>query len=103
VARCGIARTFQNLNFRRSTVLDNVLLGRHSHPHPFVAAALGLPRWKRTGGASTSCREILDFLDLRSTRHRVGDLPMRPAAARRDGVGAGDRSYCCCSMNRRPA
>jgi branched-chain amino acid transport system ATP-binding protein len=80
VARCGIARTFQNLElFRRSTVLDNVLLGRHLHIRtPFVAAALGLPRWKRDEVAHRRrVEEILDFLDLQSTRHRrVGDLPM---------------------------
>jgi branched-chain amino acid transport system ATP-binding protein len=80
VAQRGIARTFQNLElFRLSTVLDNVLLGRHLHIRtPFVAAALGLPRWKRDEVAHRRrVEEILDFLDLQSTRHRrVGDLPM---------------------------
>jgi branched-chain amino acid transport system ATP-binding protein len=80
VARRGIARTFQNLElFRLSTVLDNVLLGRHLHIRtPFVAAALGLPRWKRDEVAHRRrVEEILDFLDLQSTRYRrVGDLPM---------------------------
>ncbi|MDR7418288.1 MAG: ABC transporter ATP-binding protein [Armatimonadota bacterium] len=80
VARRGIARTFQNLElFRHSTVLDNVLLGRHLHIRtPFVAAALGLPRWKRDEVAHRRrVEEILDFLDLQATRHRrVGDLPM---------------------------
>jgi branched-chain amino acid transport system ATP-binding protein len=80
VARRAIARTFQNLElFRLSTVLDNVLLGRHLHIRtPFVAAALALPRWKRDEVAHRRrVEEILDFLDLQATRHRrVGDLPM---------------------------
>ncbi len=80
VARCGIARTFQNLElFRLSTVLDNVLLGRHMHIRtPFVAAALGTPRWRRDEARHRRrVEEILDFLDLQATRtRRVGDLPM---------------------------
>jgi branched-chain amino acid transport system ATP-binding protein len=80
VARRGIARTFQNLElFRRASVLDNVLLGRHMHIRtPFAAAALGLPRWKRDEVQHRRrVEEILDFLDLQATRNRrVGDLPM---------------------------
>ncbi len=80
VARCGIARTFQNLElFRLSTVLDNVLLGRHMHIRtPFVAAALGTPRWRRDEAQHRRrVEEILDFLDLQAARtRRVGDLPM---------------------------
>jgi branched-chain amino acid transport system ATP-binding protein len=80
VARRGIARTFQNIElFRGSSVLDNVLLGRHLHIRtPFAAAALGLPRWKRDEVAHRRrVEEILEFLDLQATRHRrVGDLPM---------------------------
>ncbi|MDR7544122.1 MAG: ABC transporter ATP-binding protein [Armatimonadota bacterium] len=80
VARRGIARTFQNIElFRGSSVLDNVMLGRHLHIRtPFVAAALGLPRWKHDEVAHRRrVEEILDFLDLQAARHRrVGDLPM---------------------------
>ncbi len=80
VARRGIARTFQNLElFRLSTVLDNVLLGRHMHIRtPFVSAALGTPRWRRDEVQHRKkVEEILDFLDLQATRaRRVGDLPM---------------------------
>jgi len=80
VARCGIARTFQNLElFRLSTVLNNVLLGRHMHiKTPFAAAALGTPRWRRDEVQHRRrVEEILDFLDLQATRNRrVGDLPM---------------------------
>lgn len=80
VARRGIARTFQNLElFRMSTVLDNVLLGRHIHIRtPFVAAALSTPRWRRDEVQHRrKVEEILDFLDLQAMRsRRVGDLPM---------------------------
>ncbi|MBM3470216.1 MAG: ABC transporter ATP-binding protein [Armatimonadetes bacterium] len=80
VARRGIARTFQNLElFRNSSVLDNVMLGRHLHiKTSFVDAALGTPRWKRDEVRHRRrVEEILDFLDLQATRRRrVGDLPM---------------------------
>ncbi|MGH2405776.1 MAG: ABC transporter ATP-binding protein, partial [bacterium] len=80
VARRGIARTFQNLElFRMSTVLDNVLLGRHLHIQTsFVDAALGTPRWRREEVRHRRrVEEILDFLDLQAMRRRrVGDLPM---------------------------
>jgi branched-chain amino acid transport system ATP-binding protein len=80
VARRGIARTFQNIElFRMSTVLDNVMLGRHLHiKTSLVDAALGTPRWKRDEVRHRRrVEEILDFLDLQATRRRrVGDLPM---------------------------
>ncbi|MBI3974994.1 MAG: ATP-binding cassette domain-containing protein, partial [Armatimonadetes bacterium] len=49
VARRGVARTFQNIElFRTSTVLDNVLLGRHLHFRAgLLSAALGGPLWRR--------------------------------------------------------
>ncbi|MCL6487896.1 MAG: ATP-binding cassette domain-containing protein, partial [Alicyclobacillus mali] len=80
IARLGIARTFQNIElFRSSTVLDNVLLGRHLHFRAgFVAAALGTPPWRREEVRHRRrAEEILDFLDLQSARgRRVGDLPI---------------------------
>ncbi len=80
VARRGIARTFQNIElFRTSTVLDNVLLGRHLHYRAgFFAAALGAPLWRREEVRHRRrAEEILDFLDLQGTRERrVGDLPL---------------------------
>jgi len=80
VAKRGIARTFQNLElFRLSTVLDNVLLGRHLHVRAsLVDAALGTPKWRREEVRHRRrVEEILDFLDLQAMRRRrVGDLPM---------------------------
>jgi len=80
IARLGIARTFQNIElFRTSTVLDNILLGRHLHYRAgFFAAVLFAPPWRREEVRHRRrAEEILDFLDLQSTRdRRVGDLPM---------------------------
>ncbi len=80
VARRGIARTFQNIElFRSSTVLDNVLLGRHLHYRAgLLSAAVGGWAWRREEVRHRRrAEEILDFLDLQSARERrVGDLPL---------------------------
>ncbi len=80
VARSGIARTFQNIElFRHSTVLDNVMLGRHMHMRTSLFdASLSTPRWRREEVRHRRrVEEILDLLDLQATRgRRVGDLPM---------------------------
>ena len=80
VARLGIARTFQNVElFLRMTTLENLLLGRHLHFRSgLLAAALGLPRWRREEVAHREqAEQILDFLDLQEARdRRVGDLPL---------------------------
>lgn len=79
IARGGIARTFQNIElFRSSTVLDNVMLGRHLHIRTsLIDAALGTARWRREEVRHRRrAEEILDFLDLQAMRaRRVGDLP----------------------------
>jgi branched-chain amino acid transport system ATP-binding protein len=79
IARRGIARTFQNIElFRGSTVLDNVMLGRHLHIRTsLLDAALATARWRREEVRHRRrAEEILDFLDLQAMRlRRVGDLP----------------------------
>lgn len=76
IARKGIARTFQNLRlFLHMTVLDNLLLGRHTkfRKNPIQA-------FLRLRGEELRHRrvveEIIDFLDLQPYRQaRVSDCP----------------------------
>ena len=79
IAHRGIARTFQKVElFRGSSVLDNVMLGRHLHIRTsLLDAALGTPRWRHEEVRHRRrAEEILDFLDLQAMRlRRVGDLP----------------------------
>ncbi len=79
VARHGIARTFQNIElFEGATVLQNLLLGRHSAGHGgFVAQMLNLPSVQRAEARSREkVEEIIRFLDLAPARDRsVSELP----------------------------
>jgi branched-chain amino acid transport system ATP-binding protein len=75
VARLGIGRTFQNLAlFRTMTVLDNVMVGRHSRSHGgFFANALRLPGAVHSDMASRErARELLALLEL----ERFADVPV---------------------------
>jgi len=77
VARLGIARTFQNVQlFPSLSVLDNVLVAKHSHMRTGVLAeGLGLPfvrAQERT--VRDKARVLLDFLGL-------ADLQRQPAAS----------------------
>ena len=67
IARCGIARTFQNTEvFRQLTVLDNVLIGCHAHLRAgALRGALGLPAVLREEGAArATARALLARLGL---------------------------------------
>jgi len=79
VVRHGIARTFQNIElFEGATVLDNLMLGRHSAPHgSLLAQLLDLPVVRR---AETATREVVEdviaLLELAPHRMRlVAGLP----------------------------
>ena len=79
VAELGIARTFQNTElFERETVLENLLIGRHSHRRTnWVQDLLFLPRTRRQEVAfREKVEQVMDMLRLQ--RHRralVGNLP----------------------------
>jgi branched-chain amino acid transport system ATP-binding protein len=78
LARLGIARTFQNLAvFKHETVVNNLLVGMHSHlrSDPVSAAVF----WGRTRKEEIRARErveeIIDFLEIEDIRdHTVGTL-----------------------------
>ncbi|MFJ3772985.1 ABC transporter ATP-binding protein [Streptomyces sp. NPDC090075] len=67
VTRAGIARTFQNIRlFAGMTVLENVLVGRHTRTRQGLLSAIGRgPRHRRTECESRAvARELLDFVGL---------------------------------------
>jgi branched-chain amino acid transport system ATP-binding protein len=67
IARRGIARTFQNIElFEHATVLQNLLLGRHTHRRSrFVEELLCLPRVRTMEMQHREAVEkVIDFLDL---------------------------------------
>jgi branched-chain amino acid transport system ATP-binding protein len=71
IARRGIARTFQNIElFEHATVLQNLLLGRHTHRRSrFVEELLALPRVRTLEIAEREAAEkVIDFLDLQPYR-----------------------------------
>lgn len=91
IARCGIARTFQNVAlFAHMSVLDNVLVGSH---------ASRLPERK----ARIAARDILDYLELGPfAARRVHGFPS--ARARRSSLrvrSPRSRNYSC-STSRPP-
>lgn len=79
VASLGIARTFQNIAlFRGLTVLDNLMLGRHSHMRTgLLEAGIYLGRAQREEARHRAVvEEVIDFLGLEGVRRQVvGGLP----------------------------
>ncbi len=79
LAALGIARTFQHGElFAQLTVLDNLLIGRHSHMHGgVVSGGLFLPSCRRQEIAERAAVErILAFTELERYRFRpISTLP----------------------------
>ncbi|WP_461022664.1 ABC transporter ATP-binding protein [Thalassiella azotivora] len=79
IAALGMSRTFQNIElFSNLTLVDNLMLGRHTHVRYGTAAALTW--WGRARREEVRHRaaveEIVDFLELEQwRRHPVGLLP----------------------------
>ena len=78
LARLGIARTFQNLAvFKHETVVNNLLVGMHSHLRSGpLAAALFFGRTRNEElAARERVEEIIEFLEIEDIRdHPVGTL-----------------------------
>ncbi|HXJ80867.1 MAG TPA: ABC transporter ATP-binding protein [Candidatus Methylomirabilis sp.] len=79
IARRGIARTFQNIElFEHATVLENLLLGRHTHRRSrFLEELLCLPRVRALELEHREAVEkVIDFLDLMPYRESlIANLP----------------------------
>jgi branched-chain amino acid transport system ATP-binding protein len=79
IAAAGVARTFQNVElFANLTVLDNLMLGRHTHLHYGTFSAIAwLGRARREElAARAAVEDIVDFLELEQWRRLpVGLIP----------------------------
>ncbi len=79
VAGLGIARTFQNIElFEHASVLQNLLIGRHTHRRTGLASELlFLPRVRRAEvEAREAVERVIDLLDLQHHRETlVAGLP----------------------------
>lgn len=80
IARRGVARTFQNTEvFRQLSVLDNVLVGRHTHLRAgALRAALGAPSVRREEAAAlAAARALLERFGLAGLADTsAGSLPL---------------------------
>jgi branched-chain amino acid transport system ATP-binding protein len=79
VAELGIARTFQNIElFKNTTVIDNLLLGRHRHRRSnlFTETLFSRSVRKQEIESREKAEEVIDFLDLQAYRDQtVVNLP----------------------------
>ncbi|MFE1500188.1 ABC transporter ATP-binding protein, partial [Streptomyces albidoflavus] len=79
VTDAGIARTFQNIRlFHNMTVLENVLVGRHTRMKQGLwSALLRLPAFKKAEAeASKRAMELLEFIGLQDkAQHLAKNLP----------------------------
>ncbi|MEU6861880.1 ABC transporter ATP-binding protein [Streptomyces sp. NPDC046876] len=79
VTTAGIARTFQNIRlFSNMTVLENVLVGRHTRTKEGLwSALLRLPGFKKAEAASEArAMELLEFIGLEhKAQHLAKNLP----------------------------
>jgi branched-chain amino acid transport system ATP-binding protein len=78
IARLGVARSFQNIElFRHLTVLENLMLGRHTRMSHAVLPALVWfgPARRQEVAHRGLVEEVIDLLELQAVRHKpVGAL-----------------------------
>ncbi|GIX14438.1 MAG: ABC transporter ATP-binding protein [Paracoccaceae bacterium] len=79
IAPLGIARTFQNIElFDHSTVLQNLLMGRHAHRRTsWIEDLLFLPKVRREERLHRRrVEEVIEFLELEAHRNKlIAGLP----------------------------
>ncbi|HYN88321.1 MAG TPA: ABC transporter ATP-binding protein [Ardenticatenaceae bacterium] len=79
IARMGIARTYQTIRlFNNMTVLENVLVGQHTHLRSGVFAALVRPPsyWQEEREAEREARRLLAFVGLDGEEYTIArNLP----------------------------
>jgi branched-chain amino acid transport system ATP-binding protein len=79
IARLGVARSFQNIElFRHLTVLENLMLGRHTRMSLSLLPALLWfgPARRQEIAHRELVEEVIDFLSLEAVRHQpVSTLP----------------------------
>jgi branched-chain amino acid transport system ATP-binding protein len=79
IASVGVARTFQNIQlYSGMTTLDNLMAARHLHIKPslFSSAIYFGPAHRRELQHRKAVENIIDFLEMESTRKKVvGMLP----------------------------
>lgn len=71
IASLGVSRTFQNLAlFKGMSVLDNILLGRHTHMRPGALASLFYWVWAQREELANRrvVEEIIEFMQLEDIR-----------------------------------
>jgi branched-chain amino acid transport system ATP-binding protein len=75
----GISRTFQNVElFKNTTVIENLLLGRHRHrkTNLFMEILFSRSVRKQEIESREKAEEVIDFLDLQAYRNQiVANLP----------------------------
>ena len=79
IPQLGVARTFQNIElFESSTVLQNLLVGRHIHRKASpLSNFLFLPAvWNEERAHRAAVEQVIDFLDLQPYRDKlIAGLP----------------------------
>lgn len=79
IARCGLARTFQNTElFPEFTAIENIMVGLdHAYRYGIASRLLGLPRWRRNEEAARhEALELLKKLKIEKlAEQKAGTLP----------------------------